>query len=55
MENFFGNLFEDVKREGSLIFKLSKTEEGFLRQSGFTDLDIKIERKLASEKLQTEH
>ena len=42
MENYFIPLFEDVRHERSLILLLSVTDEGILKQSGFTINYIKL-------------
>ena len=51
MENYFISLFEDVRHERSLILLLSLTDEGILKQSGFTINEIKIIKNIALEKL----
>ena len=51
MENYFISLFEDVRHERSLILLLSLTDEGILKQSGFTINEIKIIKKIALEKI----
>ena len=42
MEQYFSNLFEDVRHERSLILILSLTDPDMLRQSKFTDDEIEI-------------
>ena len=44
-------MFEDVRHERSLIFLLSLTDPDILKQSKFTDDEIKIIKNLALEKL----
>ena len=44
-------LFEDSRQERSITFLLSSTDEGLLKQSGFTDHEIKTLKNLALEKL----
>ena len=51
MENYFISLFEDVRHERSLILLLSLTDEGILKQSGFTKNEIKIIKNIALEKI----
>ena len=51
MEQYFSNLFEDVRHERSLILLLSLTDPDVLRQSKFTDDEIEIRKNLALEKL----
>ena len=49
MENYFISFFEDVRHERSLILLLSLTDEGILKQSGFTINEIKIMKNIALE------
>ena len=51
MENFFSNIFEDIRHERSLILLLSLVEPTILKQSKFTDHEIEIIKNLALEKL----
>ena len=51
MENYFISLFEDVRHGRSLILLLSLTDEGILKQSGFTINEIKIIKNIALEKI----
>ena len=52
MEEYFSNLFEEVRHERSLILLLlSLTDPDILKQSKFTDDEILIIKKLALEKL----
>ena len=51
MEKYFISLIEDVKHERSLILLLSLTDEGILKQSGFTINEIKIMKNIALEKI----
>ena len=50
MEAYFAVLFEDIRHERSLIILLSLTDPDILRQSKFTDDEIKIIKILAPEK-----
>ena len=51
MEAYFATMFEDVRHERSLILLLSLTDPDILKQSKFTDDEIKIIKNLALEKL----
>ena len=51
MEQYFSNLFEDVRHERSLILSLSLTDPDILKQSEFTDDEIEIIKNIALEKL----
>ena len=51
MDEYFANLFEDIRHERSLILLLSLVEPNILIQSKFTDLEIEIIKNLALEKL----
>ena len=51
MDEYFANLFEDIRHERSLILLLSLVEPNILIQSKFTDLEIEIIKILALEKL----
>ena len=51
MEQFFSNLFEDIRHERSLILLLSLIDPDILRQSKFTDDEKDIIKNLALEKL----
>ena len=51
MEQFFSNLFEDIRHERSLILLLSLTDPEILKQNKFTDYEIEISKNLALEKL----
>ena len=51
MEQYFSNLFEDIRYERSLILLLSLVESDILKQSNFTDHEIEIIKNLALEKL----
>ena len=42
MEDYFNNIFEDVRHERTLILKLSLAELDILKQSKFTDHEIDI-------------
>ena len=52
MEDFFSNLFEDVRHERSLILLLSLSDPDILKQYKFTDDEIEIIKNLALENLQ---
>ena len=51
MEAYFSNFFEDDGHEQSLVSLLALTDPEFLKQSNFTDDEIKIIKSLALEKL----
>ena len=51
MEQYFSNLFDDIRHERSLILLLSIIEPHILKQSKFTDDEIEIIKNLALEKL----
>ena len=51
MEQYFDNIFEDVRLERSLILILSIVEPDILRQSKFLDQEIEIIKNIALEKL----
>ena len=51
MDKYFATVFEFVRHERSLIFLLSLTDPGILKQSKFTDLEITFIKSLAHEKL----
>ena len=51
MENYFSNIFEDIRHERSLILLLSLVEPTILKQSKYTDHEIEIIKNLALEKL----
>ena len=42
MESYSARLFEDVKRESSLILLLVVTDEGILKKAGFTHNELSI-------------
>ena len=48
MEQFFSNLFEDIRHERSLIFSLPLTDPDILKQSKFTDDENKNKKKPCS-------
>ena len=50
MEQHLSNLFEDVRQERSLILLLSLTDPDILKQSKFTDDEIKTIKNPAFEK-----
>ena len=51
MENYFINLFEDLRHERSLMLLLSLTDSNILKQAGFTDNEIEIIKNIALQKL----
>ena len=51
MKKYFATLFDDVRHERSLIILLSLTDEGILKQTGFTNREIHLIKSLAVEKL----
>ena len=51
MEQYFSNLFEDIRHERSLILILSLIDPDILKQSKFTDDEKNIIKNLALEKL----
>ena len=51
MEQYFSNLFEDVKYERSLSLLLSLVELDILKQSKFTDNEVSIKKDIALEKI----
>ena len=51
MEQYFSNLFDDIRHERSLILLLSLIDSDILKQSKFTDYEITIIKNLALEKL----
>ena len=51
MEAYFNTIFEDVRHERSLILLLSLTDPDILKQSKFTDGEIKIIKKSRSRKI----
>ena len=51
MEAYVATIFEDARRERSLIILLSLTDSDLLQQSKFTDHEIDVIKNLALEKL----
>ena len=51
MEQYFSNLFEDIRHERSLILILSLIDPDILNQNKFTDDELNIINNLALEKL----
>ena len=51
MDNYFINLFDDIRHERSLILLLNLIEPNILTQSNFTDDEIEIIKNLALENL----
>ena len=51
MEQYFSNLFEDVRHERSLKLLMSVTDSDILKQSTFTGDEIGIIKNLALEHL----
>ena len=52
MEQYFSNLFQDVRHERSILILLSLTDPDILKESKFTDDEREIIENLALEKLQ---
>ena len=50
MEQYFSNLFEDVRHERPLKLLLSLPEPDILKQSKFTDYEINKIKNIAAEK-----
>ena len=50
MEQYFSNLFEDIRYERSLILLLSLVEPDILKQSKFTNDEIDIIKNIALDK-----
>ena len=51
MEQYFSNLFENIRYERSLFQLLSLTDPDIIGQTNFTDHELNIKKKLALEKL----
>ena len=51
MEQYFDNIFEDIRHELSLILLLSLVEPSIIKQSKIADHEIDIIKNIASEKL----
>ena len=51
MEQYFSNLFEDIRYERSLILLLSLVESDIWKQSKFTDEEMEIIKNIALEKI----
>ena len=51
MEQYFSNLFEDVRYERGLVLLLSLVEPDILKQSKFTDHEINIIKDIALDKI----
>ena len=51
MEQYFNNIFEDIRYERALILLLSLTDSDILRQSRFNNDEIDIIENIALEKL----
>ena len=51
MENYFANLFEDIRYERSLILLLSLTDSNILTQYGYKEDEINIIKNIALEKI----
>ena len=51
MESYFNTIFEDIRRERTLILLLSLVEPDILKQSKFNDHEIEIIKNIALEKL----
>ena len=50
MEQYFSNLFKDIRYERALILLLSLVELDILKQSKFTDNEVSIIKDIALEK-----
>ena len=51
MEQYFNNIFEDIRYERAIILLLSLTDSDILRQSRFNNDEIDIIKNIALEKL----
>ena len=51
MEQYFSNLFEDIRYEMSVMLLLSLIEPDILKQSKFTDDEINVSEDLALDKI----
>ena len=51
MEQYFNTIFEDIRYERSLVLLLSLVEPDILKQSKFTDHEVKIIKDIALEKI----
>ena len=51
MDQYFNNIFEDIRYERALILILSIVEPSILQQSKFTDNEIEIIKNIALEKI----
>ena len=51
MEQYFNTIFEDIRRERSLILLLALVEPNILKQGKFEDHEIDTIKKIALEKL----
>ena len=51
MDQYFNNIFEDIRYERALILILSIVEPSILQQSKFTDIEIEIIKNIALEKI----
>ena len=51
MEQYFSNLFEDIRYEGALNLLLSLLESDILKQNKFTDQEINIIKELAIDRI----
>ena len=51
MEQYFNNIFEDVRHERSLVLLSSLVEPDILKQSKFTDHEIDDMKNIALEKI----
>ena len=49
MEQYFSTTFEDVRHGRPLIFLLASTGPDKIKQTAFSDQEIKIEENLSSE------
>ena len=51
MEQYFSNLFEDIKCERALILLLRLVEPDIIKQSKITDNEVKIIKDIALQKI----
>ena len=51
MDQYFSNLFEDIRYERPLILLLSLVEPDILKQSKFTNNEVNILKDIALEKI----
>ena len=51
MEQYFSNMFEDIRSERALTLLLSLVEPNILKQCKFTDNEVSIMKDIALEKI----